>query len=266
MRQARRVVLLTLLGLTLVVVAYWAVVFFSQRSLMYPAPPVGGMPERPGPVQQVWLEIPGAKVEAWYLPAASRDPAPLLIYTHGNGELIDLWPPAFAVPQSWGVAALLVEYPGYGRSTGVPTQTSITDASLAAYDWAVKQPGVDPKRIVAHGRSLGGGAACALASKRNLAGLILESTFTSVRPFARSFRAPGFLVRDPFDNLAVVKAFRGPVMILHGAHDEVIPVQHGRELAAAAPQAELHLLQCGHNDCPKPWDLIGAFLKRNGLI
>src|SRR6202008_4301022 len=129
---------------------------------------------------------------------------------------------------------LLLEYPGYGRSTGVTTQQSITAASLAAYDWATQQSGIDPKRIIAYGRSLGGGAACALATQRAVAALILESTFTSVRPFAWRFRAPGFLVRDPFDNLAVVRAFKKPLLVLHGTRDEVIPVEHGRELAAAA--------------------------------
>ncbi len=266
MRRARHLLQFTLISAVVLVGAYWALVWFWQRSLMYPAPPLAGFSARPASAQQVWLDIPGARVEAWYLPAAFDKAAPLLLYTHGNGELIDLWPPAFEVPRSWGVAALLVEYPGYGRSSGQPTQQSITAASLAAYDWAVKQPGIDPQRIVAYGRSLGGGAACVLASQRPVAALILESTFTSVRPFARSFRAPGFLVRDPFDNLSVVKTFRKPLLIVHGEHDEVIPVQHARGLAQAAPHAELHLLKCGHNDCPKPWPVVEAFLRKSGLL
>jgi uncharacterized protein len=170
------------------------------------------------------------------------------------------------VPRAWGVGALLVEYPGYGRSTGLPSERSIVEAMLAAYEWALQQPGVDPKRIVAYGRSLGGGAACALAQRKPVAALILESTFTSVRAFASGYRTPGFLVRDPFDNLATVRQFKGPLLIVHGTRDEVIPVQQARDLAAAAPQSELHLLECGHNDCDKPWPLVEAFLRRNGLL
>src|SRR5262249_19220688 len=142
----------------------------------------------------------------------------------------------------------------------------IVQVMLAAYEWASQQPGVDPKRIVAYGRSLGGGAATALAKRKPVAALILESTFTSIRPMAARFRAPAFLIRDPFDNLETVRHFTGPLLILHGTHDEVIPVEHARELAAAAPQSELRLLDCGHNDCDKPWPLVRAFLTRHGLL
>jgi fermentation-respiration switch protein FrsA (DUF1100 family) len=106
---------------------------------------------------------------------------------------------------------------------------------------------------------------CALIGRRPIAALILEAPFTSVRPFASRYGAPGFLVRDPFDNLAQVAGFRGPLLILHGAQDDVIPPCHSQALARAAPQAELHLLPCGHNDCPRAWDLVGAFLRHHGL-
>ena len=125
---------------------------------------------------------------------------------------------------------------------------------------------LDPGRIVAYGRSIGGGAACQLAARRPVSALILESSFTSVRPFARGFGAPGFLVRDPFDNLAAVREWRGPLLLLHGGRDDIIPPGHSKALAAAAPQAELHLLPCGHNDCPRQWPLVRAFLERHGLL
>src|SRR5262245_4448222 len=143
MPRVGRLLVFTLTAATLIVAAYWTLIFFAQRSIQYPAPPLGGVPAQPADAQQVWLDTPGARVEAWYLPSARPGPAPLLLYTHGNGELIDIWPGAFEEPRSWGVAALLLEYPGYGRSTGAPTQASITAASLAAYDWAARQPGID---------------------------------------------------------------------------------------------------------------------------
>jgi fermentation-respiration switch protein FrsA (DUF1100 family) len=105
-----------------------------------------------------------------------------------------------------------------------------------------------------------------LAARRRLAGLVLESTFTSVRSFARSFGAPAFLVRDPFDNLAVVRQYQGPLLLLHGSRDDIIAPSHSQALAAAADQAELHLLPCGHNDCPQAWPLIHTFLARHGIL
>jgi fermentation-respiration switch protein FrsA (DUF1100 family) len=95
--------------------------------------------------------------------------------------------------------------------------------------------------------------------------LVLESTFTSVRAMAARLGLPGFLVRDPFDNRSVVSAFGGPVLLLHGAHDEVIDPAHAQQLHAAAPASELHLLPCGHNDCERPWEVVGRFLARHDL-
>ena len=159
--------LLGLLGiLCLVVGAYWAFLFLAQRTLLFPAPAPTSGPPRPRDAQQVWLSTPTGRVEAWYLPPTgpAAEPAPLLLFAHGNGELIDYWPDAFDEPRSWGHAVLLLEYPGYGRSQGYPSQGTITTAAVAAYDWARAQPGLDSTRIVAYGRSLGAGAVCALLS------------------------------------------------------------------------------------------------------
>ncbi len=207
-------------------------------------------------------------MEAWYLPplVSAGAPAPLLLFTHGNGELIDYWPEDFEEPRRWGLAVLLVEYPGYGRSGGVATQLSVTATVLAAFDWACQQRSVDSTRIIAYGRSVGGGAAAVLADERPVAALILESTFTSIRAFAIRFGAPGLLVRDRFDNLAAVRRFQGPLLILHGDYDQTIPVAHGRALHAAQPASEFYLMPCGHNDCPRPWPAIERFLAKHQLL
>jgi fermentation-respiration switch protein FrsA (DUF1100 family) len=259
--------LATLGTLCLALAAYWAFLFFAQRAMLFPAPSPVGAPARPDDARQVWLTTPGGRVEAWYLPPASPtlQPAPLLLFTHGNGELIDYWPDAFDEPRSWGHAVLLLEYPGYGRSQGHPSEATITAAAVAAYDWALAQPDIDSTRIVGYGRSVGAGAVCALLGVRPLAGVILEAPFTGVRAFAWRYGAPGFLVRDRFDNLGALSRFRGPVLIVHGGQDDIIPPTHSRALAAVAPQAELHLLPCGHNDCPRSWELIGPFLRHHGL-
>jgi len=249
-------------------VVYWAALFAGQRALLFPAPSLSGAPPRPNDAEVVRLEIAGGSVEAWYLPplVGARGPAPLLLFTHGNGELIDYWPSEFEEPRRWGLAVLLVEYPGYGRSSGKASQRSLTATVLAAFDWASRQPSVDPTRIIAYGRSVGGGAATALASERPVAAMILESTFTSVPVFARRFGAPALLVRDRFDNLAVVRRFTRPLLILHGEHDEMIPVAQGRALHAAQPASEFHLMLCGHNDCARPWVTIERFLTRHQLL
>jgi len=248
--------------------AYWAVLFFTQRTLMFPAPSLAGAPPRPLDAQPVWLETPAGAVEAWFLPPTvdPARPAPMLLFTHGNGELIDYWPSAFVEPRRWGMAVVLLEYPGYGRSAGRPSQHAIMNAVLAADDWARARPDIDAQRIIPYGRSLGGAAAAMLAAERSAPALILESAFTSARVFALQFGAPGFLVRDPFDTLAAVRRFAGPTLVLHGEHDAIVPASHGRTLAGASSRATLRLLPCGHNDCPRAWTEVRRFLEDQGLL
>lgn len=213
----------------------------------------------------VWLDVNGQKAEAWFMPSRQPGAAPLIMNTHGNGELIDQWAERVSPLRDAGIGVLLVEFPGYGRSGGKPSEQSITAAMLAAYDWAVKHPRVDTGRIVAHGRSMGGGAAGQLALRRPLAALVLESTYTSLADMIRGHGVPDFLIRNRFDNVAALRAFRGPVLIVHGIDDEVIPFGHARRLAAVAPRARFVTLPCHHNDCPPQWELILSFLAENGV-
>ena len=73
-------------------------------------------------------------------------------------------------------------------------------------------------------------------------------------------------MRDPFDNLAVVRGFAGPLLVLHGERDELIPTEHGRTLAAAGRNAELELLPCGHNDCDTAWSRVRVFLAEQRIL
>ncbi len=183
---------------------------------------------------------------------------------HGNGELIDDHVRALAPLAAEGVGVLLVEYPGYGRSAGSPNQRSITAAVVAAFDYLSAQPRVDAERIVAYGRSIGGGAACALSAVRPVAALVLESTFTRLADLMPPF-LPRVLMLDRFDNLAVVSAGDSPVLVLHGERDSVIPYAHGEALARAAGTTPVPMA-CGHNDCPTPLREIARFLREHGIL
>jgi fermentation-respiration switch protein FrsA (DUF1100 family) len=256
--------------------AYCTLVFAFQRQMIFPRSHIGyapvALPDNL-PIEKIWLTIPGASVESWYIPptggpANGRRPA--LIFAHGNAERIDVCTGELIPFTALGIGVLLVEYPGYGQSTGTPSQKSVTAAFLAAYDMLAARRDVDPSKIVFYGRSLGGGAVCALAAVRPAAALILTSTFTGIRAMASRYLVPGFMVRDPFDNLTVVRDFSGPILIVHGRYDDIIPFHHGTTLQKAARRAKLLAYDCGHNDCPPDaerfWRDIAAFLREAGII
>ncbi len=237
---------------------YCGFLFLMQRQMMYPrwlvSAPADAKP--PAVAERIWLEMDYGKVEAWFLPPATdpvQTPYPVVIFGHGNGEVIDFWPDLFKEFNRMGMGLLLVEYPGYGRSEGDPSQKRITDVFTAAYDAVAKRPEVDNARMVLFGRSLGGGAICQLAARRPSAAMILMSTFTSARSFAIRYLSPGFLMRDPFDNLSVVQSYSNPILIMHGTHDEVVPYRHGKQLHEAASDSTLITYNSGHNDCPPDW-------------
>ena len=241
-------------------VAYCCFLFLIQRQILYPRNLIPALPPTnqkiPG-LEKIWLDTSFGKVESWLLHPVMENPSakvPAVIFAHGNGELIDFWPDELKSFTRLGLALLLVEYPGYGRSAGKPSQESITETFIAAYDALTARKDIDGSRIVLFGRSLGGGAVCALAAQRPSRALILMSTFTSVRSFAVRYMVPGFFARDPFDNLALVRSYPGPILFLHGKQDGVIPFRHSVALHKAAKKSQLIAYDAGHNDCPPSWD------------
>ena len=249
-----------------VALGYAGLVLGVQRTIMYPAPPAPlSAPALDGRGVEALRLGPGGEREAWLLspmPAPAR-PAPAVLFAHANAEIIDDWVNRFEPLRQAGYAVLLVEYPGYGRTPGKPTEASLTGSVVDAFDALAARADVDPERIFAWGRSLGGGPACALAARRPVAGLVLESTFTSARSLAARSGVLPFLVLDSWDNLAGLADYRGPLLVVHGERDAIIPAAHGRRLAEAVPGAQWAGLPCGHNDCARPWDVILDFLDRH---
>ncbi len=250
-------------ALLVVAIAYavWlALAFFLQRPMVFLARMTGPLGPPPAGVEVLRL---GERV-AWFVPAGGGGPAPLVVGAHGNAETIEGWTEIAEGYRARGVSVLLPEYRGYAGTPGTPAERGLVQDFAAFLDVALARPEVDPRRVVFHGRSLGGGVVLALARERAPAAVILDSTFTSVADFARRFLVPRFAVRDPFDNVAALRELDRPVLILHGRPDRVIPVSHAHALAAAARHPTLVLHDQDHNDPPPAeyWPAIDAFLAR----
>ena len=259
--------------LAFVILGYFVLMFALQRRMAFPGTlrdslrPVASAPRG---VTQVWLEASFGPVEAWFFSAEGDVHKPTIIFAHGNGELIEDWQREMERLAVAGLNALLVEFPGYGHSRGRPSRSTLREAFTLAFDWLVERYDVDADRIVAHGRSLGGGVAGDLALNRPIRALVLQSTFSSASAFARENFVPGFLVRDRFDNRRAVSDFSGPVLVMHGIRDDVIPYAHAEALAAAREGLDVIELDCAHNDCASEWPRVvaslTAFLRSHTLM
>ena len=174
----------------------------------------------------------------------------LLIMTHGNGELIDDYIPEAMSLAKRGIDVLLIEFPGYGVGDGKPTTKGIREVSIQAYDWAVGTVHPNPpERVVGFGLSLGTGIVCHLAENRQLDGLILCAPFSELHLLAKRAALPPFLMRNRFDNVSALAEFDGPVRILHGGSDPLIPPKYSEILAATLNDVDRVLIDgAGHND------------------
>ncbi len=170
-----------------------------------------------------------------------------LLYSHGNAEDLGVIQPLLTQYRDWGVAVLAFDYRGYGLSTGSPSEANAYADARAAYDYLTQTLRVPPEQIILYGRSLGGGVVTELATQVPVAGLILESTFTSAFRVVLPFPLFPF---DKFTNQAKLPRLTVPILILHGTADEVVPFSHGQALYATAnpPKFSLWVEGAGHNN------------------
>lgn len=200
-----------------------------SQSMLFPVPPLSyhdlpGLTLLPG-------TKPGEQFAAVYLPnpSASR----LVILFHGNGDDLGPTMPRLQALRASGLAVLAVDYAGYGRSSGRPSEKGVYAAADAAYLHATEKLGWKPAQVVVHGVSLGGAGATWIASRQPVGGLILESAFMSAYRVVTYWPLiPG----DQLKNLSRMKTVRCPVFVIHGTADNTVDVSHGRKLFAAAPE------------------------------
>jgi fermentation-respiration switch protein FrsA (DUF1100 family) len=241
----RRRVLELLVVLAAGYAALCALLLLGRHRLIFPIRGGGlAQPARVGlPAGDVVrIPVPGGDTLAgWLLPAAPRPagPAPALIWFGGNAEIVVALGPILRAFQPPGVTLLAVDYRGYGASTGRVTVAAAERDAVALYDWLAARDGVDAARVVVYGRSVGSGPALALAASRPVAGVVLESPFTSLRAMARrSFPfVPAFLAGGGFDNRRRIARLRCPVLLIHGGADNLIPAAMSRELLDVARAA-----------------------------
>ena len=187
----------------------------------------------------------GEAVSAIYL----RNPNAFytILYSHGNAEDIGHLLPMLEEIKGMGFSLFAYDYRGYGTSLGTPSEKKVYEDEETAYDYLVNNLGIPACRIIALGRSLGGAVAIDLAHKRQLGGLIIESSF--VTAYRVLTRIP-LLPFDKFKNISKMKKVSCQVLVIHGKQDEVVPFWHGERLFEEAnePRLSFWVEGAGHNN------------------
>lgn len=218
----------------------------KRRALYFPNQTIHGA--MPSGFQELEVTTSdGLPLDAWYKapPTGGR----LLLYFHGNGGNLSSLGPQFEAFEEAGAGVLAVDYRGYGKSAGSPSEAGFYLDSEATYAKALEL-GYQPEQIVIYGRSLGGGVATYLAAKKQAAGLILESTFTSVTETARRTHGhKAAMLVTGFPNLDRMPKISIPVLIIHGMADRTIPSDMATTLGEASPNSQVWMIDgADHNN------------------
>jgi len=213
---------------------------FQSKLIFFPGGPSLSTPRDAGlAFEEVWLEPEGGgRVHAWFVPAPGARGA--VIFCHGNAGTIGNRLDTLRIVHGLRLATLIFDYQGYGRSSGSPSEKATYADAEAAWKHLTGSRGIAAERVLIWGRSLGGGVAVELASRHPAAGLIVESSFTSVPALAAgTFPLPlptRLLCRHVYDSAEKVSHLAMPKLFIHSPDDEVVPVRFGEGLFGAAAE------------------------------
>lgn len=218
------------------------------------------------------VEIPtedGERLHGWWIPAAAPSVGHVLL-CHGNAGNVGDRVLHAKLLTGIGLDVLLFDYRGYGRSSGATNEEGTYRDARAARRALLRQRGADAARVVYLGESLGGAVALALALEAPPRGLILQSTFASVRELGRVHYPfiPSAIVPDAYPSMRRIRELKVPLLVLHGDKDEIVPLSQGRALFEAAPEPKQMRVfpRLGHNDLvvlagPSYAEAIGDWVK-----
>src|SRR3954453_1767256 len=243
-------------AILLALIAYLAglaVLYFAQRSILYPipetrrsSPQAAGFPQAEEHLLQT---ADGEKIIAWHV--APRAGKPVVVFFHGNGDILAWRAPWFATLTADGTGLVAVSFRGYAGSSGSPSEAGLLNDAETAYAFAAQR--YAPERIVSWGYSRGSGPAVALAARHRVAALVLEAPYTSIADVAAAafpFAPVRWFVRDPFHSDRWIADVTAPVLIMHGGRDVTIPIRFGEKLYAFAhePKQMVRFPEAAHND------------------
>jgi uncharacterized protein len=193
----------------------------------------------------------GGRIHGWFIPAPQ--PIATILYCHGNAGNIAYRVETAARFHEWGLNVFLIDYRGYGNSSGRASEKALYRDVEAAWKYLVDTRGIPDGQIIVIGRSLGSAVAAHLAARVRPAGVVLETPFLSLPAIAAHLYPwfpARFVCRFTFPTDRNTASLRCPVLIAHSREDELIPFRHAEALYDLAPEPKFFAELCGrHNDC-----------------
>lgn len=226
-----------------------ALYFFQDRLLFHPLPLARDHAfQFDDPFEEVNLPVGKDNLSLLKFPTAEEKRG-IVLYFHGNMDNVERYRDAPFLFTRSGYEVWMMDYPGFGKTTGARTENRILSDALRLYELASRE--VHPDSIVLYGRSLGTGVAAALAAGHPCHQLILESPYWSIRALARHYFPPYGIIplnRYSFPTCDYLRSVTCPVTILHGTDDEVVPFSQGRRLSRIGKQTGFIPIAGGHHN------------------
>lgn len=207
--------------------------FFQTRLIFYPGKLSQDYKFRTIPLREelFFKTEDGETINGLYFPG--EDKRRVILYFHGNAGDLSGWQFVAEDLLPSGLSVFIIDYRGYGKSTGSISEKGLYSDAESAYKFLLEKKRIKPDGIIIYGRSIGSGVAVEIASRKKCGGLILESSYSSLATLANEkvpFFFPSFYLRSKFNNLKKIDQVSCPIAFLHGAEDTLIPPAHSQIL------------------------------------
>jgi fermentation-respiration switch protein FrsA (DUF1100 family) len=228
------------------------VYIFQSRFLYFPTRTISADPDSVGlQFEDVSLVTSdGVRLAGWFIPC--NDARGVILFCHGNAGNISHRLDSIMTFHRLGMDVFIFDYRGYGESEGKPTESGTYQDVEAAWQYLIEERKIGPNRIIVFGRSIGGSIAAWLAQQHRPGGLILESTFTSLRDAAATtyhFPLIKWFVRFDYNTAEYLTGVDCPVLVVHSRDDEIMSFSHGQQLYELATEPKVFLEITGtHNE------------------
>lgn len=254
--RVTRPVLILIEVFAVLLIAYsalgWALYFMQPTFVYKPVRDVSYTPDELGlDFEEVTLKTAdGVQLSSWYVPTENSELT--VLFCHGNGGNITHRLDSINILHNLGLNCFIFDYRGYGDSEGKPSEEGTYLDAMAAYKWLTETRKLPANKIIILGRSLGGSIAAQLASKVDVAGLIVESGFTSYVDMGRKFypyMPVRWFAKFSYRTIDYIREVRCPVLVIHSRNDEIAPFEFGLELYRMANEPKEFVEIFGsHND------------------